>query len=85
MNNVNVIQLIKEGYKFRFIAKLMSRKQDPETLLPSKECLLASYKEHRSFKTIGGNMGIPEKVVKKWFKTQGLPTTLKEMNKIIGI
>lgn len=85
MNKVNVIQLIKEGYKFRFIAKLMSRKQDPETLLPSKECLLASYKEQRSFKTIAGSMDVPEKVVKKWFKTQGLPTTLKEMNKIIGI
>ena len=85
MNKVNVIQLIKEGYEFRFIAKLMSRIQDPETLLPSKECLLASYKEQRSFKTIAGNMGVPEKVVKKWFKTQGLPTTLKEMNKIIGV
>ena len=83
MSKVNVIQLIKEGYEFRFIAKLMSSIQDPETLQPSKERLLASYKEQRSFKKIGNNMGVPEKVVKKWFKTQGLPTTLKEMNKFI--
>lgn len=78
---INILQLIKEGYRFSFISKLMSG-ESPENLLPEKETLLNLFQNKQSFKLIGETLGVNEKVVKNWFKQHNLPTTLKEMKKI---
>ena len=81
-NNLNILQLIKEGYRFSFISKLMTG-ESPENLLPEKETLLNIFQNKQSFKLIGETLGVNEKVIKNWFKQYNLPTTLKEMKKII--
>ena len=85
-NGINILQLIKEGYSFTSIAKMMRNQthqevNDTTSNIPSKEQLLNAFNNKKSFKLIGESLGADEKTVKKWFKHHGLPTTLKEMKK----
>ena len=84
MNDINTLQLIKEGYRFSFIAKLKSG-ESPDNLLPEKQTLIKNFQEKQSFKAIGESLGVEEKTVKKWFKAHNLPITLKDMKKIVSI
>ena len=83
MVEYDVLKLIECGYSFSYIAKLMSGNYNPDTLIPEKKILLKLFKKKHSFKLIGEPLGITDKEVKRWFKYHDLPTTLKEMKKII--
>jgi hypothetical protein len=83
LNQINVLKLVKDGYSFRFISKLLNKQPVPDYLIPDKTLLLNIFKNLRSFKAIGEYMGVDDKTIKKWFKYRNLPSTLKEMKKLI--
>jgi hypothetical protein len=82
MANTNILQLIKEGYSFKHISEIMNFNEQENNVL-SKELLLKLFKQKKSFKLIGEYLEVPDKTVKDWFKKYNLPTTVKDMKKLI--